>query len=119
MLNAVHAGSELGWKSGHLEPFLFVARIPRGTQNPKYQTNPLCVTNMLLSEVYKEIANPSEHPEPNPLAIRRKPGTATLFPAPFAGNRVTVPGFAPRANAASCQPWPRLKRRLPAWYNSI
>src|ERR1035441_117707 len=32
-------------------------------------------------------------------AIRRKPGTATLFPAPFAGNRVTVPGFAPRAHA--------------------
>src|ERR1035441_1848549 len=24
----------------------------------------------------------------------RKPGTATTFPAPFAGNMVTVPGFA-------------------------
>jgi hypothetical protein len=28
--------------------------------------------------------------------IPRKPGTATLFPAHFAGIRVTVPGFAPR-----------------------
>ena len=24
VLNAVHAGSELGWKSGHLEPLFFV-----------------------------------------------------------------------------------------------
>src|ERR1035441_7882014 len=39
----------------------------------------------------------------------RKPGTATLFPVPFAGNRVTVPGFAPRAHAAS---WPPPPKRL-------
>ena len=26
MLNTVHAGGELGWKSGHLEPFLFGGR---------------------------------------------------------------------------------------------
>jgi hypothetical protein len=27
MLSTVHAGGELGWKSGHLEPFLFLRRI--------------------------------------------------------------------------------------------
>src|ERR1035441_4675924 len=29
-------------------------------------------------------------------AIRRKPGTDTKFPARFAGNWLSVPGFAPR-----------------------
>src|ERR1039457_3622685 len=29
-------------------------------------------------------------------AIRRKPGTDTKFPAQFAGNWLSVPGFAPR-----------------------
>jgi hypothetical protein len=28
--------------------------------------------------------------------IRRKPGTDTKFPAQFAGNWLSVPGFAPR-----------------------
>jgi hypothetical protein len=35
VLNAVHAGSEPGWKSGHLEPFLFVGRrFPRARAVP-------------------------------------------------------------------------------------
>jgi hypothetical protein len=31
VLNAVHAGGELGWKSGHLEPFSFFFRLVRNT----------------------------------------------------------------------------------------
>src|ERR1035441_7042641 len=31
--------------------------------------------------------------------MRRKPGTDTKFPAQFAGNWLSVPGFAPRENA--------------------
>ena len=31
----------------------------------------------------------------NRLAVRRKPGTDTKFPAHFAGNWLSVPGFAP------------------------
>jgi len=33
VLNAVHAGSEPGWKSGHLEPFFCGTCLPRDSPN--------------------------------------------------------------------------------------
>jgi hypothetical protein len=42
--------------------------------------------------------------------MRRKPGTDTKFPAQFAGNWLSVPGFAPRERYASPCPHKTVKR---------
>jgi hypothetical protein len=65
VFNAVHAGSGLGWKSGHLEPFLFGGRSPvrpeRTFQRDSYQlascADPRLLKQLLEGRLDRAIGN--------------------------------------------------------------